>query len=372
MEDPRLTQLAEQLIQYSIQLKPKEKILIEGNGTQSEPLISALIKETYKAGGIPQVRWGNKAILREYLMQATEEQIKLQAASESVIMKEMDAYIGFSALENFSELADVPQEKTALWMAHHFEPVHHQLRCNGTRWVVLRYPTAAMAQASNMSTRGFENFFFDVCNLDYQKMSRAMDPLKELMEKTEQVHLKGPGTDLRFSIKNIPVIKCDGHRNIPDGEVYTAPVRDSVEGTLQYNTPSEYQGITYDNIRFRFEKGKIVEATANDKKAINRLLDSDEGARYIGEFAIGVNPYILHPMKETLFDEKIAGSFHFTPGNCYEVAPNGNHSNIHWDLVCIQRSDYGGGEIWFDGKLIRKNGIFTLPELEGLNPENLK
>lgn len=372
MADPRLEKLAENLIQYSVSLKKSEKILIEGNGPQSEPLIKELMKAAYKIGAIPFYRWGNKRILRDFLMGATKEQIELQAKSEALIMNEMDAYIGFSALENFSELSDVPAEKNGLWMAHHFEPVHHAIRINKTKWAVLRYPTSSMAQASQMSSTGFEDFFYQVCNLDYKKMSLAMDPLVDLLRKTDGVHIKGPGTDLRFSIKDIGVVKCDGHRNIPDGEVYTAPVRDSVEGTLRYNTPSEYQGVSYDSIEFTFKKGKIVEAKANDSQAINRLLDSDEGARYIGEFAIGVNPYILHPMKETLFDEKIAGSFHFTPGNCYKEAPNGNHSSIHWDLVCIQREDYGGGEIYFDGKLIRKDGIFTLPELQGLNPENLK
>ena len=161
-------------------------------------------------------------------------------------------------------------------------------------------------------------------------------------------------------------------RNIPDGEVYTAPVKDSINGTLTYNTPAVFQGFTFENISFRFENGKIVEATANDTERINEVLNTDEGARYIGEFAIGVNPYILKPMKDTLFDEKIMGSFHFTPGNCYEEeAPNGNSSAIHWDLVCIQTPEYGGGEIYFDDVLIRKDGRFVVKELECLNPENL-
>lgn len=371
MKDPRLDLLAKQLMEYSVSLKKGEKILIEGNGIQGEPLMQALIAEAYRLGGIPFYRWGNKRLLREFLLGANEEQIKLQAQSEALVMKEMDAYIGFSALENFSELSDVPQDRNKLWMQHHFEPVHHQIRVNKTRWVVLRYPTAAMAQASQMSTQSFEDFFYDVCNLDYAKMSRAMDPLKKLMEQTDRVRITGPGTDLSFSIKDIPVVKCDGHRNIPDGEVYTAPVRESIEGQILYNTPSEYQGISYDQISFTFKKGKIVQAQSNRNEAINALLDSDAGARYIGEFAIGVNPYILHPMKETLFDEKIAGSFHLTPGNCYKTASNGNSSSIHWDLVSIQRPEYGGGEIYFDDLLIRKDGEFVLEELRGLNREKL-
>ena len=250
--------------------------------------------------------------------------------------------------------------------------VHRDIRVPKTKWVVLRYPTNSMAQLAKMSTEGFEDFYFNVCNLDYAKMSEAMDSLVELMNQTDKVHIKGPGTDLHFSIKDIPAIKCAGERNIPDGEVYTAPVRDSVNGTITYNTPSPYQGFTYENVCLTFENGKIVQATANDTDRINKVFDSDEGARYIGEFAIGVNPYITQPMQDILFDEKIDGSFHFTPGQSYDEAPNGNHSSIHWDLVNIQRKDYGGGEIYFDGRLIRKDGRFVIPELEKLNPENLK
>ncbi len=203
-------------------------------------------------------------------------------------------------------------------------------------------------------------------------MSRAMDPLVALMERTDKVHLKGPGTDLTFSIKGMNAIKCDGERNIPDGEVYTAPIRDSINGTLSYNTPSLVAGFRFENIRFTFEHGKIVDAVANDTQRINQYLDTDEGGRYIGEFSLGVNPNIHTPMCDTLFDEKIAGSIHFTPGNAYDEADNGNRSAIHWDLVLIQTPEYGGGEIYFDDVLIRKDGRFVIPELEGLNEENLR
>jgi aminopeptidase len=203
-------------------------------------------------------------------------------------------------------------------------------------------------------------------------MSKAMDSLTTLLDRTDKVRIVGPGTDLSFSIKDIPSVKCCGLRNIPDGEVYSAPVRDSINGVITYNAPSVYQGTTFENVCFKFENGKIVEATSNNTERLNEILNTDEGARYIGEFAIGVNPYILKPMKDTLFDEKIAGSIHFTPGQAYKLADNGNKSAIHWDLVLIQRPDFGGGEIWFDDVLIRKDGIFVIEELEVLNPENLK
>ena len=186
------------------------------------------------------------------------------------------------------------------------------------------------------------------------------------------MRITGPGTDLTFSIQGIPTVKCAGELNIPDGEVYTAPVRESVNGVIQYNTPSLSGGFTYENIRFTFKQGKIVQAECNDTRRINQVLDTDPGARYVGEFAIGVNPYITKPMKDTLFDEKIAGSFHFTPGACYDDCPNGNHSAVHWDLVCIQTPEYGGGKMYFDGELIREDGLFVPQDLHCLNPENLK
>jgi aminopeptidase len=251
------------------------------------------------------------------------------------------------------------------------QPVHSEQRVKHTKWCVMRYPEPSMAQLAGMSTDAFEDFYFNVCNLDYSRMSRAMDRLVTAMERSDKVRITGRGTDLSFSIKGIPAVKCDGRLNIPDGEVYTAPVRDSVNGVITYNCPAVYQGVTFENIRFTFKDGKIVEATANNSERLNQILDTDEGGRYIGEFAIGFNPYIDHPMKDTLFDEKIRGSLHFTPGRCYDDASNGNKSAIHWDLVLIQRADYGGGDIWFDNELIRKDGFFIPSELQCLNPENL-
>jgi aminopeptidase len=371
MTDPRISVLAKNLINYSCQVQPGEKILIEAIGLES-PLIKEIIKEAYRAGGIPFVTIKDRSIDRTLLMEVTEEQLKLMAKYETIRMNDMQAYIGVRSGNNAAELSDVPAEKMELYARLFSNEVHTKIRVRNTKWVVLRYPTPAMAQSANMSTEAFEDFYFNVCNLDYSKMSRAMNPLVELMNKTDQVKIVGPGTNLTFSIKGIPTIKCDGERNIPDGEVYTAPIKDSVNGYISYNTPTIYQGFTYENIRFKFVNGQIVEATANDTEKINKVLDTDEGARFTGEFALGLNPYINKAIKDTLFDEKIAGSFHLTPGNSYDECPNGNQSAIHWDLVCIQTPEYGGGEIYFDGVLVRKDGRFILPELQVLNPEHLK
>jgi aminopeptidase len=252
-------------------------------------------------------------------------------------------------------------------------PVHMEQRLNRTRWCVLRYPNAAMAVMARRHQQEFEDFYYRVCCLDYARISRAMDPLVALIERTDRVEITGPGTDLRFSIKGLPAVKCDGHRNIPDGEVYTAPVLGSVEGTITYNTGSLQRGDLYDGVRLTFEQGRIVDSTCavGDPGKLRAIFDQDEGARRVGEFAFGVNPHITEAMLDILFDEKIGGSIHFTPGNAYATCDNGNRSSLHWDLVLIQTPAHGGGTIAFDGVVIRKDGRFVLPELAGLNPEAL-
>lgn len=369
--DARIEKLAYNLVNYSCKVKEGEKVYIHHIGAATEDLARQLIKEVYKAKGLPFVHYTNVKTQREMLLNCSEEQLKLMAEVDALEMSKMDCYIGVRGADNVAELSDVPEEKMRLYETLYNTPVHHDIRVTKTRWVVLRYPNGSMAQLSNTSSEAFEDFYFQVCNLDYSKMGKAMEGLVDYMNRTDQVRLVGPDTDLTFSIKDIPAIPCAGNMNIPDGEVYTAPVRESVNGVIAYNTPSLYQGILYENIRLEFQDGKIIKATANNTERINKLLDTDEGARYVGEFAIGVNPYITKPMKDILFDEKIMGSFHFTPGNCYDEAPNGNHSTIHWDLVMIQTPEYGGGEIYFDDVLIRKDGRFVVPELLCLNPENL-
>ena len=370
--DERIVKLAKGLVNYSCNVQPGEKVYIHYIGADTKQLARQLVKEVYAAGGVPFVHYTDTQVQREVLLHAAKEQMELMAEVDCLEMSQMDCYIGVRGAENVSELSDVPSERMRLYEQYYQTPVHHGIRVPKTKWVILRYPNAAMAQLCGTSVEAFEDFYFDVCTLDYSKMGKAMEALIEYMNRTDKVRMVGPGTDLTFSIKDIPAVPCAGNMNNPDGEVYTAPVRDSVNGTITYNTPSIQQGFTFENVCLTFENGKIVKATANDTERINEIFDMDEGARYIGEFAIGVNPYIMTPMKDILFDEKISGSIHFTPGNCYDDAPNGNHSSLHWDLVWIQRAEYGGGEIYFDDVLVRKDGRFVVPELECLNPENLK
>lgn len=367
----KITNLAKNLLNYSCELKPAENILITFNGESAVPLVKELIKQTYELGANPFVQQGNSTVTREIFKKANLEQIKLMAEFELPRMQKMDASIGIGASDNAFELKGIPDEIMQNYNRVFSDTVLKE-RVENTKWVILRYPNNSMAQQAQLSLEDFENFYYDVCTMDYAKMSRAMDSLVELMERTDKVRIADSNTDITFSIKDIPVIKCDGKRNIPDGEVYTAPVKNSINGHIKFNCPSNNQGFTYENVFFKVKDGKIIEASANDFRKINELLNTDEGARYFGEFAIGVNPYITAPMNDTLFDEKIAGSFHLTPGKCYKEASNGNSSAIHWDLISIQTPDYGGGEIYFDDVLIRKDGLFVLDELKELNPENLK
>jgi aminopeptidase len=374
MKDKRNEVLAHQLLDYSTELRKGETLYLEIKGKDTLELGKEIIQYATQKGVTTFWYYNDESLGRHWIANAGDDQFKRQAELHLELMKKADAYIGLRGSDNPFDLADVDSKQLEKMNALFYKPVHLEQRVKHTRWVVLRFPNNAMAQLAETSQEKFEDFYYEVCCADYAKMSKAQDKLFALMEATDKVHIKGPDTDLTFSIKDIPSIKCDGHRNIPDGEVYTAPVRDSVNGTIKYNTPSLHEGIVYTGITFTFKNGKIVKATADghvDK--LNKTLDTDGGARYIGEFAIGVNPFILHPMKDTLFDEKIAGSFHFTPGQCYKEAPNGNDSAIHWDLVMIQRPDYGGGEIWFDDKLIRKDGVFTDGEMEkAFSAENLR
>lgn len=367
--DPRIEKLSHTLTYYSTRLAPRERILIDIIGEDAYPLAEALIKDCYDIGAYPYLHLSDPRLERALTMQATEEQLSFDAKLKLEQMKGMDAYIAVHGGDNISEYADVPVSKMNIKNKCYSDVIKE--RVDRSKWVVLRYPNGSMAQNAGMSTEAFENYYFEVCTMDYAKMSRAMDALVERMMCTDKVHIIGPGTDLSFSIKDVPAIKCAGDCNIPDGEVYTAPVRDSVNGTITYNVPSHYQGFTFENVSLQFEDGRIINASANDNDRINAVLNTDPGARYIGELGIGVNPYIKDPMKDILFDEKISGSIHFTPGACYEDAPNGNSSDIHWDLVLIQTVEYGGGEIWFDNELIRKDGFFIPEYLHCLNPDVL-
>lgn len=365
MQDPRIAQLAHQLVHYSTAVKKGERVMLHLFDVPDEIGI-ALVREVRAKKATPVVKIEHGRLSREMVINASDDQYQLIAKHQLAEMKDMDAYIAIRGSSNICETSDVPAAKMKTMMTHMRKVMDHRVK--KTKWCVLRWPHPSMAQQAGMSTEAFEDFYFRACLLDYKSLLPAMNALSRLMNKTDQVHIKGPGTDLRFSMKNIPALVSGGNYNVPDGEVFTSPVKNSAEGFITYNTPTVYQGIPFDNIRLEFKQGKIVKAEAGGKtRELNHILDADPGARYIGEFALGFHPEIMEPMRDILFDEKIAGSFHFTPGQAYEDADNGNRSQVHWDLVSIQRKDYGGGEIYFDGKLIRKDGIFLPKSLAKLN-----
>jgi aminopeptidase len=371
MKDPRINELAKLLINHSCALKSGERVLIEAVGVPNE-IVIALIKEAKLVGSTPIVSIKDDQIIRELCFCYEEADVKLMADCEFYTLKQMDAYIGIRGFMNISELADVPVERLQGILKYYIHPIHLKQRNEHTKWVVLRWPTPAMAQRATMSTEAFENFFFDACAVDYANMYVAMDPLARLMQETDIVRVVGPhGTNVSFSIAGMPQCKCAGKHNVPDGELFTAPIKDSVNGRICYNVPSVFYGTTFVDICFDFQDGKIVKATSNHTKKMNEILDQDEGARYIGEFAFGFNPMIIKPIKDVLFDEKMQKSIHLTPGNAYQECDNGNRSSIHWDLILDQSAEMGGGEVYFDDVLVRKDGRFIPKELSGLNPENL-
>ena len=369
MTDPRYKKLAKLLVEYSTKLRKGDRVLLDMIDVPDDFSVE-LMRAARAVGATPIVEIRHTRITREILRETNRQHAGLVRDLELARLRKMQAYIAMRGSDNASENADVPSRRMALF-SQVTRPVLNY-RVKHTRWCVLRWPTPSMAQAAGMSTEAFENLYFDVCTLDYRKMARAMVPLERRMKNADRVQLKGPDTDLVFSIKGIGAKMCKGDRNIPDGEVFSCPVKNSINGHIQFNTPTLYSGTKFENVCLEFKDGKIVSATANNTRRLNEILDTDPGARYTGEFSFGFNPYILNPMCDILFDEKIAGSLHLTPGQAYDECDNGNRSAVHWDMVLIQRPDWGGGEVWFDGKLIRKDGLFVPKDLKPLNPANLK
>lgn len=371
MKDARIVKLASNLLNYSCKLKKGQSIIIEAS-TDAKDLVKELVRQTYQIGGYPFVRLSDAEISREIMLGMTEEHAKKNCEYTLPMFEGASAYIGISSPRNKFENSDVPDTKKQIYSKFYGKPVHMDTRVCKTNWVILNYPNPALAQLAQMSSDVFEDFFFDVCTLDYSKMEKAMQPLKQLMEKTDKVRLVAKDTDLTFSIKGQPAIICSGACNIPDGEVYTSPLKNSINGKIHFNIPSLHKGIIHDDITLEFKDGKVVKESSSHTAELTAELNVDEGARYVGEFSFGVNPYVTKPMYDTLFDEKISGSIHMALGNAYDDAPNGNHSQNHWDIVLSMRPEYNGGQIYFDDVLIRDNGLFVLPTLKCLNPENLK
>lgn len=368
--EEKLKELSSSIISYSFDIQENDRVLITCYSDKPKQLILNLIDKIVESKGIPFVRIIDSEIethLLENMLDNKLESIKKQAEFD---VKQYDCFIQIRYITNDYENRNVPDEVKKKVKSAKRDSDY--IRINERRWVLLNYPSHLDAYKAGMSNQAYFDYALDVMTVDYKKMLDDIKPLKELMERTKEVRIISPGTDITFSIEGMPVVPCCGESNIPDGEIFTAPIRDSVNGKITYNTPSPYDGSVFHNVSLTFENGKIVSCTSDEgSDLLENIFDTDEGARYVGEFSLGLNPRILNPMGDILYDEKIIGSIHFTPGSAYEDAFNGNKSNIHWDLVLIQRKEYGGGEIYFDHVLVRKDGLFVLPELEHLN-YNLK
>ncbi|MDR1782313.1 MAG: aminopeptidase [Bacilli bacterium] len=366
MRDERISKLASQLVNYSIDVKENEVVRIIAHDFETKPLVKELIKELTKQKAIAIVEFNDDEVSALQQLNTNEKRLQLTSKWELEKTIDMDAMILIRGKANEYELAKVPTKITKQISLANKEA--QNIRVNERKWVLLNYPTNMYANKAKMAYDDYQDFFYDVMLVDYPQMKKDCIVLKELMDRTDKVRIVGPNTDLSFSIKGINAVICAGEHNVPDGEVYSAPVKDSVNGHIQYNTISFTNGLEFNNVYLEIEDGKIIKATSsinNDK--INDIFDGDEGSRYFGEFSLGLNPKINHPMGDILFDEKIYGSLHLTPGQAYEDADNGNRSILHWDLVCIQTKEYGGGEIYFDDVLIRKDGEFVIEELKKLN-----
>ena len=366
MRDPRVKQLAEVLVDYSTRVQPGDVVLISASGFESLPLIKELYVLCLQRGAkYVEYEFTNAEISRNFYNVATDAQINFFPQHRLDFMKQVTVFIAISAGENSMVMAQANQQNMIAY-AKVIRPIA-DWRVKHTRWVITRYPTHGAAQEAKMSLEEYEDYLFAACCIDWNEESRKQDKLKDLVDATERVRIVASDTDLSFSIAELPGIKCDGRFNIPDGEVFTAPVKESVNGHITYNCPTIYQGKEFNNIRLEFREGKVVKATSPGMDAaLNKILDTDDGARYVGEFAIGVNPGIREPMRNILFDEKIFGSIHFTPGQCYDECDNGNRSAVHWDMVKLLKGD---GEIWFDDVLIQKDGMFVHDSLLSLNPK---
>ncbi len=365
MKDPRITQFAEILVDYSTRVKKGDVVLINAAGLEALPLVKELHYLCLKRGAAyVEYAFSVPEIDRNFYNLANKQQLDHFPQHKLDFFKTLTVYIGIAAGDNSMVMANARQEAMVAYQKL-TKPLVDQ-RVKHTRWVVTRYPTHAAAQEAGMSLDEYEDYLFSACCIDWNAESKKQARLKKLIDKTKEIRIVAPDTDLTFSIEGLPGIKCDGRLNMPDGEVFTAPVRDSVQGHITYNCPSIYQGKEFNGVRFEFKDGRIVKACAEAgmSGALNKILDTDEGARYIGEFSLGINPGIRRPMRNILFDEKIFGSIHFTPGQAYDECDNGNRSAVHWDLVRI----LSDGEIRFDGVLIQKLGRFVHKDLLVLNP----
>ncbi len=366
--DPRIEKAAKTILHHSVRAQTGDKVLIHAVD-RGDALVEALVKEAYDSKLVPFVELERTDVRRAILEGATGEQLAMMAKPSADLMTQMDCYVNIDAEENSSEFSNVSQDQMSLYTQYYRSQINAARK--NLRWVSLTYPTVGMAQNADMSLSEFSDYYFQLMGMDYDKLEAAMLPMAERMRAADQVRIVAPGTDLTVSLKGFTALIAAGEHNLPDGEIASTPVRDSMNGTISFNIPSMHNGFLFKDIKLTFKDGKVVEAEANDTERFLKEISLDEGCRYIGEFSMGTNPYVNNPVHDTLFDEKMWGSMHMALGACYNFPgrDNNNRSCIHWDLILNHRPEYGGGEVWLDGELVRKDGLYVPKELQCLNPD---
>jgi aminopeptidase len=368
MTDIRLEKLAQLIVNYSVKVRSGDKVAIYASSI-AEPLIKEVYKNVLHAGGHPFIMVSPGGIEDILFKNASDEQLKYVHEPVKYIMEHYDVRISIASDDNTRELSQVDSSRIVLHRQARTElnKIFMERSASGAlRWVVTLFPTNAYAQDAGMSLSDYEDFVYSACLPDmddpvgyWQRFSVWQDGIIEWLKAKENVHIVGPDTDLRLSIKDRIFVNCDGRFNMPDGEIFTGPVEDSIDGYVTFSYPSHYSGREVTGVRLQFEHGKVIQAHADkDEEFLIKTLDTDNGARYIGEFAIGTNEGINRFTGEILFDEKINGSFHMALGAGYPETGSKNESAIHWDMICDLRQ---GGEIRVDGELLYRDGKFAIP-----------
>ncbi len=367
MADPRIEKLAQLIVNYSVAVRAGDKVAISST-TLAQPLLKEVYKEVLRAGGHPYVAAAVPELDEIFFKYASQKQLTHVPKPLELIMETYDVRISIIAESNTRSLANVDPSKMVLQQQARSGIMRTFMRRSAAgqlRWTVAPFPTNALAQDGDMGLLEYEDFVYQACMPDmtdpigyWKDFSRRQQAIVDWLKDKKVIHVKGPETDLSLSVEDRPFQNCDGHFNIPDGEIFTGPVEDSVEGHVYFSYPAIYGGREVDGVRLQFEKGKVVKATAvKNEEYLRKTIGTDEGASSVGEFAIGTNEGIQKFTREILFDEKIGGSFHMALGAGYPETGSRNESAIHWDMICDLRS---GGEITADGELLYKNGKFVL------------
>ena len=355
MVDTETAKTAKIIVEHSAKIKKGDYVQIIAD-YDAKDIVLELYRLALLKGAYPKPHISLPGISYTYYKYATEKQLRHFPKVAMYEMKNSDVVIMIGATRNTKELANIDPKRVAA-RQRVIEPIFRH-RTEKTRWVIFYYPTPALAQEAGMSFQEFEEFTFRATNVDYGAMERQQEKLKKLLDDGNTVRIVAKNTDLKFSIKGRKGIKCCGQYNLPDGEVFTSPVENTAEGHIEFSYPALYQGREVEGIRLEFRKGKAVKATASKNQAfLRKVLETDKGAKYIGEFGIGTNYKLNRFVKNILFDEKLGGTIHLAMGMAYKEAGGRNKSAIHWDILADMKR---GGRLYIDGKLIQKNGKFLI------------